>query len=99
MLAYGFFVKRRPNEEFLARWRADYESIEWLNDLDKKSLVKNLGGDGYPYRYEISAGTIQPILAAGPPADHLFHGTYIDHETLNSLDTSEVLDIEVWDQS
>ena len=86
---------------------------DWLNDLVAKGVVTDLGGDGYPIRYEVSAGAIMAVLAlglpkhSGPPVigDDYFlprgwtGDAKMDFARLRAIDPGEILVVEAWDQS
>jgi hypothetical protein len=116
MLGWEFFIARKtdaPGSPALATWRAGLGGTDWLKDLVGKGLAVDLGGNGYPDRYEISARTLVSTLAQGPPkhggpsviGDNYFlpegwtSEAKIDFTRLRRLDPNEVLLVEVWDQS
>lgn len=102
-----------PYGSSLAVWQTGFRGREWLDDLARRSLAINLGGNGYPSRYTATAEQILPRLVPKPPfandvwrydpRDILtdkWHGkTFMDHEGLAKCVPSEWLLIEVWDES
>jgi hypothetical protein len=122
MLGWEFFIseqkvtsgagsqEKRPT---LACWMAGIGGIRWILDLADKGIVQDLGGNGYPNRYIISAGALLRVLADGIPkyADPpVFGDDYflppgwigeakIDLEALRALDPFSLLLVEAWDQS
>lgn len=121
-LGWEFFVRRQDGAvaggtgtatETLARWKAGLGGDKWLHDLVSEGLAANLGGNGYPNRFTVSAGVLVSVLAAGPPShggppvigdNYLLPGGWtgdarIDLEQLRHLDKDEALLVVAWDQS
>jgi hypothetical protein len=116
MLGWEFFVKRQRDSHespALAAWQAGLDGLDWLEALVSKGVANDLGGDGYPLRYLVPAGTMTALLAEGVPkgGGQLVLGddyvqppgwigrTRIDMTRLQAIDPSEILLVEAWDQS
>lgn len=114
MLGWEILVTPKSDDKrLLASWKVGLGGTAWLDELAKKGLAKDLGGDGYPIRYEVSAGTLTSVLERGVPKhggptvigdDYVHPGDWtgdvrIDLVSLRSLDPQELLDVEAWDQS
>ncbi len=122
MLGWEFFVIRQSNSalaegmregSLLASWRAGLGGTQWLYDLVESGVATDLGGNGYPCRYEVPAHALVAALAQGPPkhtgppifgSDYALPGGWtgqakIDLARLRSLDPNEILLVEAWDQS
>jgi hypothetical protein len=110
MLGWDIFVKRQSDSEkspALAAWETGLGGIDWLEDLVFK------GGDGYPLRYLIPGGTVAAILAQGVPKgtgplvlgdDYVQPSGWtgrvrVDIARMRTVDPSEMLLVEAWDQS
>ena len=102
-----------PKQLPLALWETGVFGLEWLDDLVKAEKAVNLGGDGYPKCYSITAGVLLPVLAKGLPSnrsplvigdDYLLPPGWngqleLDLAALSACPTDETLFIEAWDQS
>jgi len=122
MLGWEFFVtlqrnqdalQAAPEEPTLARWLAGLGGTRWIDSLVASGLAKDLGGNGYPDSYLLSAGILTAALTQGIPwhdgptvlgDDYFYEGGWsgnmrINIERLRSLDPSEQLLVEAWDQS
>lgn len=113
MLGWELFITRGQNDQSVASWLTGINGTNWLDELVSKGLAKDLGGNGYPNKYEANAGVLLSILTKeipkhdGPlvigddyvqmPGD--ISNAKIDLETLRSLSPNEILTIEAWDQS
>ena len=98
----------------LASWRTGLGGTRWLQDLVEAGVATDLGGNGgYPWRFAVPAHAVVAALAQGPPKytgppifghDYVLPGGWtgeakIDLARLRSLDPSEILLVEAWDQS
>ena len=92
------------DQGILASWQAGLTGTNWICELVAKGQAKDLGGNGYPWAFEMKAGVLVPILLSGPPearGPSVFFGggIQIDIERLQTLPADEPLRIEAWDQS
>jgi hypothetical protein len=122
MLGWEIFISRaRPEgakgqagrDNLIASWMVGLYGLSWIEDLVAAGKATLLGGNGYPVRFQVSAGTLAGALASGVPAhdsppvfgdDYVlprgWTGTaHIDLERLAALDPDEPLVVEAWDQS
>ena len=122
MLGWEFFVRKQSYAGAdghaaegapLASWKASLGGTQWIDDLVTNSKAADLGGDGYPNRYTVAAGTMLAVLRQGLPRhdgplvlgdDYVLHQGWtgdasIDIERLQLIDPSEILLVEAWDQS
>jgi hypothetical protein len=122
MLGWEFFVTRQrqggPIEsgakgQPLARWMAGLGGTKWIDDLVAEGTATDLGGNGYPCRYTVTAGALANVLKhglpehKGPPVvgdDYYLPGGWtgnasIDYQAIAALDPAEVLLVDAWDQS
>ncbi|MDP1537997.1 MAG: hypothetical protein Q8L95_12530 [Burkholderiales bacterium] len=122
MLGWEFFIHEQRETgaglpaaqgTALASWKAGLGGTQWLDLLVSKGMAINLGGDGYPNRYAVAAGTILAVLRQGIPKhdgplvlgdDYMLPSGWtgdasIDIERLELVDPSEILLVEAWDQS
>ncbi len=116
MLGWEFFVTRQADAKAspaLASWQASLGGLAWLENLVSKGMAIDLGGNGYPCRYVVAAGTITAMLAHGLPKHDgppVFGSDYylpngwtgnaqVDMARLRSIDPNELLLVEAWDQS
>jgi hypothetical protein len=86
---------------------------DWLDELVADGKALDLGGNGYPSRYAVTAGVLLAILRSGLPRcdgplvfgdDYVLPSGWmstpsIDEKRMLALDPSEILVIEAWDQS
>jgi hypothetical protein len=84
----------------------------WLDELIATGVATNLGGNGYPDRYMVAAGSLAQLLIHGVPKRYgsiiLARGAdpstwianaKIELEQIKAIDPYEQLIVEVWDQS
>lgn len=96
----------------IAVWQARWEGICWIDQLVEDGLARQLGGDGYPYRYSASIKALAPFLSSPPAArENWVYGandiinsnwqgkTQVLKELLKICPPSETVIIEVWDES
>ncbi len=120
MLGWGISVFRKSDEDShdiknltLARWETGAFGLGWLDELVKENKAVDLGGNGYPLRYSITAGVLFPILKAGLPK----HGTppvigddymlpkgwngnlLLNEKKFLTCPSDEILIVEAWDLS
>ena len=102
-----------PEARALATWQTGINGMDWLEELVAKGIGADLGGNGYPNTYEMPAGVMLAILANGIPKhggptvagdDYVLPRGWtgnasIDLERLRSMEPSEILIVEAWDQS
>ena len=97
----------------LAHRQTSVFGIGWIDELVKGNQAIDLGGDGYPCRYSITAGILFPILLKGLPPNNSpavigedyvlpegWRGKVIfDQQKISECPEEELLLVEVWDQS
>ncbi len=97
----------------LAVWQTGLGGLEWLDELVKAGKAVNLGGDGYPCRYTVTAENVVPRVVDTPPgarttwasgADDVlgrnWEGrTKVDRAAAKSCRPDEWLLVEAWDES
>ena len=97
----------------LAVWQVDLDGLSWIHELVRNGKAVNLGGNGYPYRYTITAKQLIPQIINTPPdaneiwtsgpddiLDDKWAGkTMIDRSALQNCHQDEWLIIEAWDES
>ena len=122
MLGWQFFIQIRGDEarnpkdgkgSLLATWEAGLGGTDWIEQLVVQGKAKDLGGNGYPNRYTVTAMTLKNALAGGLPrhggpptiGENYFLPTgwtgsaRLDLARLNELDPTCLLEVEAWDQS
>lgn len=115
MLGWEFFITRKENKQYIARWLAGVGGIQWVDDLVSKGMAQKFNGFGYPDIYEINVESLLNVItnnlylpsSKGPIVigdDYVQKPVYsrngrIDMELLKSLPLDEILLVEVWDQS
>ena len=101
------------SDDLIAHWRTGMSGTNWLDQLVKEGHASDLGGDGYPCKYSVTAGVLLPILTSGLPTnnsplvigdDYVLPENWSDEITWNrevtlACQPSELLTIEAWDQS
>ena len=97
----------------LATWETGLGGTKWIAQLCTLGQAVDLGGNGYPNRYVIPAGTLARVLQQGVPShtsppvigdDYYLPPNWtgeatIDIERLKSLPPEVLLAVEAWDQS
>ena len=122
MLGWELFIQVRggdtsvsddDHQRALASWRAGISGTEWIEELVANGEAVDQGGNGYPNRYTLSAGTLKAALLGGVPKhagpliigdNYVVPSAWIDSfkmdvTYLNKLEPSTILEIEAWDQS
>lgn len=108
MLAYEFFIMRQsPSWQTIGRWIT--KDIDWILHMLAQGMATKHGGNGYPDKYEITAGALLAAYETGividrpmAPAPRLPNRAGpedIDIDLLMSLERDEILYVEAWDQS
>ncbi len=85
---------------------------KWLDDLTKQGIGKDLGGHGYPNRYELTLSVLLDKIVPMPPsgpAPLVIGQAYVSEGSISNfklhddvildLDFNTVVEIEAWDQS
>jgi hypothetical protein len=116
MLGWEVFVFSRPDakqEDLIARWETSVLGLKWLDQLVKDGRASDLGGNGYPDEYAITAGALLPIIMSGLPVSNsppVIGDDYVLPEAWSGdivwnrdvalrCQPSDMLFIEAWDQS
>jgi hypothetical protein len=123
MLGWEIFIdqKRKPMSvnssapcPGIASWRAGLNGTKWIDELVASGQARDLGqNQGYPCRYELTAGVLACVLRQGVPQhqgplvigdNYALPAGYvgdarIDMARLESLPADEPLIVEAWDQS
>ena len=115
MLGWEVFAFRNSNakrENLIVHWMTSVFGLDWLDQLVKEGRATDLGGNGYPNRYEISVGVLVPLLSKGLPAnssplvigdDYVlpegWSGSVTWRQDPATCRASDTLFLEVWDQS
>lgn len=100
-------------ESTWARWLTSPWGLKWLDELVAAKKATDLGGNGYPNRYLLTAGEFVRALSAGiPPSDGpaVFGDNYllppgwgsgvrVDAQALSACPEDAMLIVEAWDQS
>ncbi len=100
------------NELRIASWSTGMNGIDWLKKLSQESLIQELGGNGYPYRFSAKASVIIPKINFDPLisadliiSDQCLLDEYerqtlkIDVVKISKCRANDLLLIEAWDQS
>jgi len=103
-----------PKGTLLAQWQGNDGALGWILKVCESDTGQDLGGNGYPYCFTARCGSLRPVILGDPPGARKvwIHGpddvidyskwkgqTFIDHSELQSVDESEWLLIEAWDES
>jgi hypothetical protein len=110
---YRDYEKGREGRVLVALWETGLYGLKWIDDLVKAGQVADLGGDGYPNRYQIGAGVFLKAISGGLPANNspmTFGEDYVlprgwngelklNAEALSACGSDETLVAEAWDQS
>ena len=97
----------------LAVWQTGLGGLEWLDELVKAGRAVDLGGNGYPRRYTVTAENLVPRVvdtapgarstwasAAGDALTTSWEGkTVADRAAAKSCRSDEWLLVEAWDES
>lgn len=98
----------------LASREVNVAGIDWIEQLAAAGKAVQVLSGGYPSRYRALAGDVLPLIADGPPAadtgfavigdDYVMPRAWRGKVTLHrdrmaTCSPSQVLTIEVWDQS
>jgi hypothetical protein len=104
---------KSPGGTRIAVWQASLDALEWLNELVKAGRAIDLGGNGYPCRYTVTAEYLIPCIVDKPPgarntwvcgaSDVLtekWEGrTVVDRAAVAACRPDEWLLVEAWDES
>ncbi len=114
MLGWELIVYRPASPDtVIARWRTSVFGLKWLDRLAKNNKAVDLGGNGYPDRYAISAAVLLPIIKAGLPDNDsplVIGDDYVlppgwsgdvewNQQEALACQGSDQLVVEAWDQS
>ena len=116
MLGWEIFVYRCPEAkqgDLVARWMTSISGLKWLDQLVMDGKAFDLGGNGYPCKYNVSADVLLPIITSGLPANNsplVIGEDYVlpanwsgdivwDREAALDCQPGDLLTIEAWDQS
>jgi len=122
MLGWEIFIHRNQpgetpgsptREVFLGSWMVGLNGLDWLTKLVSEGRAADLGGNGYPERFSISARELRAALANGPPRpkgpdvtgdDYFLPGDWVGRLKMNfekfaECPDDEQLSVEAWDQS
>ena len=98
----------------LAVWQTGLGGLEWLDELVKAGKAVDLGGNGYPCRYTVTAGALVPRVVDMPPGARRVwvyeEGViflrrsgkgrrWVDRTAALSCGPDEWLLVEAWDES
>ena len=96
----------------IASWSTGLGGCQWLDDLTKQGIGKDLGGHGYPNRYELPFSVLLDKIVPTPPsgpAPLVIGETYVsqgsisnfklNYDVILDLDSNSTVEIEAWDQS
>lgn len=99
-------------EDLVVHWMTSVHGLRWLDQLVKEGKASDLGGNGYPNLYSISAGVLLPILSKALPPNNSplvigedyilpqgWNGDLVWRQDPATCNPSDVLFLEVWDQS
>lgn len=100
-------------EARLAQWQTGIFGLSWLDDLTAANKATDLGGNGYPNRYLITAGELLGAISFGVPANDSPQvigdyyalprgwgsGLRIKTDVLAACPKDALLIVEAWDQS
>jgi hypothetical protein len=107
MLGWDIRVRREqaPRELPLASWSSGVLGLSWLDDLVRQHRAEDLGGNGYPKRYSMTAAVLFPIITqsvrTGEAAAPAGWGEQVnlERERMAACAADERLVLEAWDQS
>jgi hypothetical protein len=103
----------RSDLDHIASWKAGLGGTRWIVQLCASGDAVDLGGDGYPNRYLITAAVLRAVLRDGVPQHdsppvvgddyYLPRGwtgdAELQIERLNALPGHTLLAVDAWDQS
>lgn len=104
----------KEQSTILASWEINVAGIDWIDQLVAAGKAVQVLSGGYPSRYRAMASDVLPLIADGPPAadtgfavigdDYVMSRAWCGNVTLHqdrmaTCLPSQVLTIEVWDQS
>lgn len=116
MLGWEVFIFRSAeakSEDLIVRWQTSVFGLKWLDQLVKDGYASDLGGNGYPCKYSVTAGVLLPIITAGLPSNNsplVIGNDYVlpegwsgdiawNREATLACQPDDILTIEAWDQS
>ncbi len=112
MLGWEIFVfSVADKSSSIANWMTGMSGLHWIDELVREGNAIDLGGNGYPCRYSITAGAMLSIVQAGLAPDNSPSVLSDDHVLLRGWNgdaflaklagycADEILIIEAWDQS
>ncbi len=114
MLGWEVFVYRSATPDIcIARWMTGMFGLSWIDQLVKDHRALDLGGDGYPRKFGVTAGVLLPIIKAGLPANDsplVIGDDYVlpegwsgevkwNQQEVLACQGGDQLVIEAWDQS
>ena len=112
MLGWEVFVFPEDDDsKDTARWMTGLGGLAWVDELVKKGQAEDLGGNGYPDRYSVTAGTLMSILKDGLPDNKsplVIGDDYVHPKGWNGqlrignlleCPPDQILILEAWDQS
>jgi len=97
----------------VAVWQAGWRGLRWIDELVEARKAIDLGGNGYPCRYTVTARHLVPNIIEAPPevrptwvagGSDILTGkwegkTVIDHAAAGQCRPDEWLLVEAWDES
>lgn len=105
---------KQAQAALLASWEINVAGIDWIESLVAAGKAVMVQSGWYPSRYRALAGDVLPLIADGPPAadagfavvgdDYVMPPYWSGNVTIHrdrfaACAPSQVLTIEVWDQS
>jgi uncharacterized protein YuzE len=115
MLGWDILVKGMSKQGqviTIASWSAGLGGCQWLDDLTKQGIGKDLGGHGYPNRYELPLLVLLDKIVPMPPSgaaplvigeayvsDGSISNYKLHDDVILDIDFNAVVEIEAWDQS
>jgi len=117
MLGWEVIVQKESDADrvgqSLMSWTTGFDGLSWLDELVKKGLAQDLGGNGYPNKYSGQASIILPKIVPVLPNykgkfvigdDYVLEGgenreIRINQSKIDACSPDEKLLIEAWDRS
>jgi len=115
MLGWDILVKGMSKQGqviTIASWSAGLGGCQWLDDLTKQGIGKDLGGHGYPNRYTLPFSVLLDKIIPSPPSGNAplvmgdnyvsdsSHSNFELHDgVILEIDSNTVVEVEAWDQS